>query len=115
MREQTASQLVAITTRSDTGSHNGLDLIQSLVPPHYVCNEYVPQRLSEKDAYINQLQITLASFIQISRWNQGHRPGGVSIHFEKWCRSYVFVPPSLAKFFLKGGILSMKAKINMIV
>ena len=39
--ELTASQLVAITTHSDTGSHNRLDLIQSLVPPHYVCNGYV--------------------------------------------------------------------------
>jgi hypothetical protein len=40
LRELTASQLVAFVTRSDTGSHNRLDLIQSLVPPHYVyvCN-----------------------------------------------------------------------------
>jgi hypothetical protein len=30
-----------IATRSDTGSHNMLDLIQSLVPPHYVCNGYL--------------------------------------------------------------------------
>ena len=37
MHELTASQLVAIVTRSDTGSHNRLDLIQSLVPTHYVC------------------------------------------------------------------------------
>jgi hypothetical protein len=29
LRELTASQLVAIATRSDTGSHNRLDLIQS--------------------------------------------------------------------------------------
>jgi hypothetical protein len=41
LRELTASQLVAIATRSDTGSHNRLDLIQSLVPPHYVCNGYI--------------------------------------------------------------------------
>jgi len=33
--------LVAIATRSDTGSHNMLDLIQSLVPTHYVCNTIV--------------------------------------------------------------------------
>ena len=33
--------LVAIATRSDTGSHNRLDLIQSLVPTHYVCNTIV--------------------------------------------------------------------------
>jgi hypothetical protein len=38
--EQTASQLVAIATRSDTGSYNRLDLIQHVVPPHYVCNGY---------------------------------------------------------------------------
>jgi len=41
LRELTASQLFAIATRSDTGSHNRLDLIQSLVPPHYVCNGYI--------------------------------------------------------------------------
>jgi hypothetical protein len=49
LRELTASQLVAIATRSDPGSHNRLDLMQSLVPPHYVCNGYVshyPVRLS---------------------------------------------------------------------
>ena len=34
--EQTASQFVGIATRSDTVSHNRLDLIQSLVPPHYM-------------------------------------------------------------------------------
>jgi hypothetical protein len=38
LRELTASQLA---TRSDTSSHNRLDLIQSLVPPHYVCNGYI--------------------------------------------------------------------------
>jgi hypothetical protein len=41
LREQTVSQLVAIATRSDTGSHYRLDLIQSLVRPHYVCNGYI--------------------------------------------------------------------------
>ena len=41
LRELTASQLVAIATHSDTGSHNRLDLIQSFVPPHYVCNGYL--------------------------------------------------------------------------
>jgi hypothetical protein len=39
--EQTTSQLVAVATRSDTGSHNRFDLIQSLVPQHYVCNGYI--------------------------------------------------------------------------
>jgi hypothetical protein len=42
--ELTASQLVAIATRSDTGSHNRVDLIQSLVPTRYVCNGYFPIR-----------------------------------------------------------------------
>jgi len=41
LRELTASQLVAIATCSDTGSHNRLDLIQHLVPTHYVCNGYL--------------------------------------------------------------------------
>jgi hypothetical protein len=36
-----AQLVIAIATRSDTGSHNRLDLIQSLVPPHYVCNGYI--------------------------------------------------------------------------
>ena len=35
------AQLVAIATRSDTDSQNRLDLIHSLVPPHYVCNGYI--------------------------------------------------------------------------
>ena len=33
--------IVTIATRSDTGSHNRLDLIQSLIPPHHVCNGYL--------------------------------------------------------------------------
>jgi hypothetical protein len=32
------TRLVAFATRSDTGSHNRLDLIENPVPPHYVCN-----------------------------------------------------------------------------
>jgi hypothetical protein len=32
---------LATATRSDTGSQNRLDLIQSFVPTHYVCNGYV--------------------------------------------------------------------------
>jgi hypothetical protein len=35
------TQLVAVATRSDPGSHNRLHLIQSLVPPHYVCIGYI--------------------------------------------------------------------------
>ena len=38
LRELTVSQLVAIATHSDTGSHNRLDLIQCLVRPLYVCS-----------------------------------------------------------------------------
>ena len=49
LHELSASQLVALVTCSDTGSHNMLDLIQSLVPPHYVCNEYV---LTSMEGYI---------------------------------------------------------------
>ena len=41
LHELTASQLVAIATHSDTGLHNRLDLIHSLVPPHYICNGYI--------------------------------------------------------------------------
>ena len=36
LRELTASQLFAIATSSDTGSHNRQDLIHSFVPTHYV-------------------------------------------------------------------------------
>jgi hypothetical protein len=45
LRELTASQLVAITTRSDTGAHNRLDLTQNIAPPHYVCNGYIYDKL----------------------------------------------------------------------
>ena len=41
IREPTTSLLVAIMTRCDTVSYNRLDLIQSLVPPHYVYNKYL--------------------------------------------------------------------------
>ena len=33
-------QVFPVATRSDTGSHNRLDLILSIVPPPYVCNGY---------------------------------------------------------------------------
>jgi len=49
LRELTASQLIAIVPRSDTGSHNRLDLIQSFVPPHCVCNGYVFQKNNTKE------------------------------------------------------------------
>ena len=38
--ELTASKLVTIAICSDTGSHNMFDLIQSLVPTHFICNGY---------------------------------------------------------------------------
>jgi len=41
LRELTASQLVAFATHIDTDSHNRLDLIQGLVPKHYVCNKFI--------------------------------------------------------------------------
>ena len=37
----TLFQVSSVATRSDTGSYNMLDLVQSLVPAHYVCNGYV--------------------------------------------------------------------------
>jgi hypothetical protein len=40
VHELIVSQLVVITIRSDTCSHNRFALIQSLVPTHCVCNEY---------------------------------------------------------------------------
>ena len=52
MHELTASQLVAIVTRSDTGSHNRLDPIQSLVPPHYLCNGYIYTQIHVLVAYL---------------------------------------------------------------
>jgi hypothetical protein len=35
------NRITTLATRSDIGSHNRLDLIQSLVSPYYVCNGYV--------------------------------------------------------------------------
>jgi hypothetical protein len=32
------NRITTLATRSDIGSHNRFDLIQSLVPPYYVCN-----------------------------------------------------------------------------
>ena len=39
-----ASQLVVIAIRGDTGSYNKFDLMQSLIPTRYLCNGYVPPR-----------------------------------------------------------------------
>jgi hypothetical protein len=41
LHELIASQLIVIVTRSDTGSQNRLDLIQSCVQTHYACNGLV--------------------------------------------------------------------------
>ena len=43
--ELTTSQFIAIVTCSDTGSHNMLDLIQSLVLTRYVCNGYLATQI----------------------------------------------------------------------
>jgi hypothetical protein len=40
----TASPLVVIAIRGDTGSFYRFDLIQSLIPTRYLCNGYVPPR-----------------------------------------------------------------------
>jgi hypothetical protein len=37
--------ITKIVTRSDNGSHNRLDLIQSCIPTHSVCNEYVSSEI----------------------------------------------------------------------
>ena len=42
---KTLYQVFPVVTRNDAGSHNRVDLIQSLVPPHYVCNGYLYQVL----------------------------------------------------------------------
>jgi hypothetical protein len=41
LRELTASLFIAMATRSDTGSHNRHDIMQSLVPTHYARNGFV--------------------------------------------------------------------------
>jgi hypothetical protein len=51
LRELTASQLVAIATRGDTGSHNRLDLIQSLVAPFFYHHSVVIQHLVSDTLY----------------------------------------------------------------
>ena len=71
LRELTASQLVANATRSDTVSHNRLDLIQRLVPPHYVCNGYIlhdyfPLKLIGKYLLLyNKYKYCITSFVGI--------------------------------------------------
>jgi hypothetical protein len=52
---------VAIATRSDPASHNRLDLMQSLVPTHYVCNGYIC------------LSLFLSSVPVYFSWKWGHQ------------------------------------------
>ena len=56
------NRITTLATRSDIGSHNRLDLIQSLVPPHYVCNGYVLLKVA-----LNTITITISS-IKESNW-----------------------------------------------
>jgi hypothetical protein len=66
LHELTASQVVAIFTWSDTGSHNGLlDLIQSLVPTHYVCNGYLWVKITTSCLFVC-LMVFNATFNNIS-------------------------------------------------
>jgi hypothetical protein len=66
------NRITTLATRSNTGSHNRLDLIQSLVPTHYVCNGYdhscridcysetCPNRtLSKPNTFLNQTDFTV--------------------------------------------------------
>jgi hypothetical protein len=56
LHELTASQLVAKATHSDTGSHNRLDLIQSLVPTQTAKIELVDNMdETQDDKYIPSL------------------------------------------------------------
>jgi hypothetical protein len=83
LRELTASQLVALATRSDTGSHNILDLIQSLVPPHYVCDGYVL-------AYYHNLHNVWNICLVFSIFCKGKTPFGKKFNTEKrmsWSKS----------------------------
>ena len=41
LRKAELTKIIEIYHSSDNGSHNRLDLIQSLAPPHYVYNGYV--------------------------------------------------------------------------
>ena len=45
----------AIAIRSDTGSHNRLDLIQSLAQPHYVCHGYILIEMKVSNCFIIKL------------------------------------------------------------
>jgi hypothetical protein len=45
----------AIATRSDTGSHNRFDLIQSLAKPHYVCHGYILIEMKVSNCFIIKL------------------------------------------------------------
>ena len=66
MSELTVSQLVV--TRSDTGSHNRLDLIQSLVPPHYVCNGYLQKYLKTTPSLLIEIRL-FSIFVEVDEIN----------------------------------------------
>ena len=74
LRELTASQLVGIATGSDTGSHNRLDLIQSLIPTHYVCNWYISSSNNAiRQTFIQQKLLKTACEVTYSEKVSFHR------------------------------------------
>jgi hypothetical protein len=86
LRELTVSQLVAIAIRSDTGSHNRLDLIQSRVPPHYVCNRYLSMYFP-KFQQISKFSKNLKTFKKVKIWNFNSREWrNIVTHMGNWMR-----------------------------
>ena len=80
LRERTASQLVAIVTRSDTGSLNRLDLMQSIVPPHYVCNAYLSFR-SRNFAPLTKIQNCYYSW-KLTPYSMHKKRNNIFVKFE---------------------------------
>ena len=80
LRELTPSLLVAISTRSETGSHNRLDLIQSLVPTHYVCKAFLFNVLPFTLKSVFQLQIGLGSLASCKTWSRTSHGPALSKH-----------------------------------
>ena len=76
LRELTASQLVTIATRSDTGPHNRLDPIQSLVPPHYVCQRWIQGFFTRNTPTIFVPPCARRNFFKCAplTWNPGSAP-----------------------------------------
>jgi hypothetical protein len=56
------SHELAIATHSDTGSHNKLDLLQSFVPTHFVCNWYISTILKHSGTITDHL-ILIGDFL----------------------------------------------------